>query len=494
MTSMLSQAQRLRNSLLVVPSSEVRRNQVKTIADARKVFNASLALTGSVQKNADSLQVTLNLADAQSLRQRDSRILLVKPNEMARLPQQLAEQIDSLLGAGSALPTPGDTTRDSEAYKLYIQGQGALQKRDWDQAVDTLQKAVAKDPEFTAAAAKLAEACVRKNIATHDTKWLAQADSVLNRAARNGQTPEVMLAQAMIWQATGEDEKAATVFRQLLQTDPNNVEVLEMLAQALKTAGKNAEAEGTYQTAVRLRPGYWPAYNGMAAFYMDRHDYARAERAFLAGIGVSPDIPILHSNLGALYFASSRWDDAEREFRKSLALKPSGPGYSNLGTVLFFEGRYAEAASQFEEATKLQPANHVIWGNLGDARWQIPGDRDPAREAFQKAYQLASQQIVLNPADVQLRKSYALYLAKLGHPEEARTEIEAAIQQAPKDMSVHFYAARVFAVIGDLKRAEMEASECLALGYDPKEVEREPDLRLIRKTVDIKNEGKSQSN
>ena len=50
-TGILSQAEKPRDSILVVPSSEVRRNQVKTIADARKVFNANLALTGSVQRN-----------------------------------------------------------------------------------------------------------------------------------------------------------------------------------------------------------------------------------------------------------------------------------------------------------------------------------------------------------------------------------------------------------------------------------------------------------
>jgi tetratricopeptide (TPR) repeat protein/TolB-like protein len=483
MTSMLSQAQRLRNSILVVPSSEVRRDQVKTIADARKVFNASLALTGSVQKNADSLQLTLNLTDAQSLRQQDSRILLVKPDEMAGLPQRLADQIDSLLGVGSLLHSQeaghGETTRDSEAYRLYIQGQGALQNRNWDEAVDDLQKAVARDPEFTGAAAKLAQARVRKYSATQDTKWLAQADSVLNEAARNGQTPEVLLAQAMIWQATGENEKAAPLLRQLLQAEPDNVEVWDMLGDTLEAAGRMQEAETTYQTAVRLRPGYWPAYNKMARFYMDQHEYPKAEQAFLAGIGVSPEIPNLHSNLGALYFSLSRWDDAAREFRKSLVLKPYAPGYSNLGTVLFFDGKYAEAASQFEEATKLQPSNHVTWGNLGDARWQIPGEREHAREAFQKAYLLAGQQLVVNPRDVQLRKSYALYLAKLGRPEEARTEIEAAIQQAPKDMYVRFYAARVYAVIGDLRRTEAAAKSCLVLGYDPKEVEREPDLKLL---------------
>jgi tetratricopeptide (TPR) repeat protein len=394
------------------------------------------------------------------------------------------------MGEGRALRSqqtaPGETTRDSEAYRYYIQGQGALQSRKLDEARDYFQKAVAKDPGFTAATAKLAESFVKKYNDSQDTKWLAQADSALNQQAHNGQTPEVLFAQALIWQATGENAKAELLFRQLLQTEPNNVEVWELLADTLKAAGKNAEAEQAYQTAVRLRPGYWPAYSKMAAFYMEQHDYSRAEQAFISAIAVSPEIPNLHSNLGGLYFALSRWDDAKREFETSLRLKPYAQGYSNLGTVLFFQGNYVEAARQFEEATKLQPANHVPWGNLGDARWQIAGEREQARKAFQEAYRLAGGQLLVNPSDVQVRKSYALYLAKLGRPQDARTEIATAIKQASQDMNVRFYAARVYAVVGDLQRADSAARTCLALGYDPKEVEREPDLKLLHIAGDTK--------
>jgi tetratricopeptide (TPR) repeat protein len=350
----------------------------------------------------------------------------------------------------------------------------------WDQAQDNLEKAAARDPEFTAATARLAEACVRKYNASQDTRWLARADSVLNKVAQNRQTPGVLISQGMIWQATGEYEKAASLYRELLQSEPNNVEVWDMLAQTLKGAGKIAEAEDTYHTAVRLRPGYWPAFNTMAVFYMGQHDYQKAEQSFQTAIAMAPDIPVLHSNLGGLYFKTSRWEEAAREFRKSVKLKSYAQGYSNLGTALFFDGKYREAADQFEEAIKLPPANHVPWGNLGDARWQIPGENEPARLAFRRAYALVSQQLVLNPVDAQLHKSIALYLAKLGNPTDARKEIEVAIHQAPADADVTFYAARVYAVIGDWTRAAAAVKSCLALGFDTKEVEREPDLNQVR--------------
>src|SRR6202030_3332105 len=48
-TSLLSSADQLRDKLMIVPSFEVRRSQIHTISQARKQFNATLAITGSAQ-------------------------------------------------------------------------------------------------------------------------------------------------------------------------------------------------------------------------------------------------------------------------------------------------------------------------------------------------------------------------------------------------------------------------------------------------------------
>ena len=70
-TSVLSTAEESRNTVMIVPSSEVRRAQIHTISEARKQFNATLALTGSAQETNKDLQLTLNLSDARKLRLKD---------------------------------------------------------------------------------------------------------------------------------------------------------------------------------------------------------------------------------------------------------------------------------------------------------------------------------------------------------------------------------------------------------------------------------------
>jgi len=157
-------------------------------------------------------------------------------------------------------------------------------------------------------------------------------------------------------------------------------------------------------------------------------------------------------------------------------VRPTAVGYANLGTVLFFEGNYGQAAKEMEAATRLQPANPVNWGNLGDALWQLAGQREQARAAFDRAAALASQQLAINPDNPRIRQNYALYLAKLGRSGEAVSEARRATAQAPKDGGAQLYAARVFTLTGDPDAALVALARCLTLGYSAEEIRQEPDF------------------
>jgi eukaryotic-like serine/threonine-protein kinase len=482
--SILSRPEASNSGIQLIPSSEIRRSQIHSIADARKQFNATLALTGSVQKTSEGLQLTLNVSDASTQRQKNSRILNIPNSQTADLPGRLAGELRAMLGTGS-LAAPGigsgQTTRNAMAYEAYLQGVGAIEAGQFDQAEQLLSSALKADPQFALARAKLAEAYVRKNGSSKDPKWIALADSEVNRAGQSGSSTEVLLVQAMIRQATGDHTQAIQLFHQLLAIDPNNIDAYRLLADSLDAAGRTNEAEQTYQEAIRLRPGYWPLYNALGLFYLNKRSYPKAEQMFQTAISIAPDIQSPRYNLGAVYFQMNRWDEAAKEFERSIAIKPTALSYANLGTVRFFQGNYPEAAKQTEQATKLQPANAQNWGNLGDALWQIPGQREKARQAFEQAALLASRQLGLNPSKFSLRKSYALYLAKLNRNEEAVAEIERAITQSPEDMDVRFYAARVYSVVGDRSRALAALANARALGSNAKEIDQEPDLSPLRK-------------
>jgi tetratricopeptide (TPR) repeat protein len=495
-TSVLARAAELHSKVSVVPSSEIRRAQIRTIAEARKQFNATLVLTGTAQKNANDLQLTLGITDARQLSQRDSRILTVADGETAALQRQLADTLGALLGAGRLLApgtAAGETTANSAAYSLYLQGRGALEDRKVDDAVSFLGKAVAADPDFALARAKLAEAYLRKNLSTKDPKWLTLADGEVARAASGGSGPEVLISQGLIANAMGKWPDAIRLFQRVVKADPSNVDGYRYMAEAWDRAGEPKQAEATYREALRLRPGYWPLYESLGNFYSSHKQYQLAEQTFSTGIGLASQSPSLYFNLGANYFRMGRWADAGAAFEKSLAITPNALAYANLGTVRFYEGNYAEAAKQCEAATRLQPANAVNWGNLGDSLWQISGERDRARAAFQKAADLSARQLSINPDNPRLRKLYALYLVKLGRSDQALAEIRHALAQAPDDGSVEYYAARVHAVMGNGNGVFDALKKSLAKGYSALEIQREPDFaawKTDRRYIEIVPNGK----
>jgi tetratricopeptide (TPR) repeat protein/tRNA A-37 threonylcarbamoyl transferase component Bud32 len=485
-TSMLAHSAALRKNTMIVPSSDVRRNHIATIADARKQFRADLTLTGSVQRNQEAFQLTLSLSDASTGRLKDSRIIAVPANDAASLQPRLNTELPGLFGVRSPASTElsaANTTHNSQAYDLYLRGRGAVESRNIDPAIAFLRKSLELDPDFAPARAKLAEAYLRENLISRDPKWLSEAEAEASRAAHSGLTPDLLWVQAMVRKQMGDVQTAIQLFHKALESDPDNIESYRNLAEALDTSGRTDEAIKVYQQAIDLRPGYWPTYITLGDFYFRKHDYPKAEQTLLKGLSFARDNYILNANLGALYFEQSRWEDAARCFEQSIASKPNAVAYSNLGTVRFFERQYEVAARQFRQATRLQEANPVNWGNLGDALWQLKAERAHAIEAYQKAALLASEQLALNQGNWRLRKSYALYLAKLGRAGEAIAEIEKVQVQAPRDAQVQLYAARVYATTGDPVRAEAAIKRCLDLGITAGEIASEPDFAPFRNTA-----------
>ena len=362
----------------------------------------------------------------------------------------------------------------------FFRGAALFENRKYDVAAGFFQKALEADPGFALARTKLAEAYLRLNLTTRDPKWLGLADEEVAKAAAADRPPEVLMAQALIRKATGNWQEAIRFFEQVLKDDPANVEAYRLLADTWDSAGHPKEAEEIYRKALNLRPGYWPLYENLGDFYSRHQQFELAAQALTAGIALNSEAPSLYNNLGAMYFRMSRWPDAGKAFEKSLAIKPTALGYANLGTVRFYEGNYAEAARQCEAATRLQPANPTNWGNLGDSLWQLPGEKQRARAAFERAADLAKQQLALKEDNPSVRKTYALYLAKLGQSADAYREARRAIAQAPSDGSVQFYAARVYAVEGDSDAAFAALKQSISLGYSAREIRQEPDFNVLK--------------
>ena len=80
----------------------------------------------------------------------------------------------------------------------------------------------------------------------------------------------------------------------------------------------------------------------------------------------SPNSPLAHRNLGAMYYLIEQFDQAKIEFKKALALNPyEAMVHNNLGLLYDREGKYKEAEAEYLMEIQINPNFDIVHYNLG---------------------------------------------------------------------------------------------------------------------------------
>ena len=352
-----------------------------------------------------------------------------------------------------------------------------------DQALKQFEDAARLDSRFALAYIGLAETQMRRFRIRKEPDILLSAHLAAERAVQLANQfggAHVVLGAAL---AVGQRyEEAAREFETALKLDPRDPDAYRELGDLYKERELFSQAEQVYQRAVAARPGDWNAHNQLGRFYYDQHRYPEAERSFRKVIQVTPDNHWGYWNLGLALFGLERARDAEAAMRKSLALRPTAVAYSNLGAMLMLAGRYPEALEIMLKAEQLSaeaPNSYRLWGNLGDAYWLAGAGAGKARQAWQRAAEIAERQVG-DPPNSDVLSRLAKYYAKLENAGEASARIAAALKQSPANGTVHFQAGLVFALLGENDRAFAELQDAASRGYPLAEIRVAPELKQLR--------------
>jgi serine/threonine-protein kinase len=479
-----------RDSLWVVPMSEVRQARVTSAAAARRAFGVNLVVTGSLQRAGDRVRLTANLVDAVTLRQlRSLTPFDTAVADLALLQDQVAGGVARMLEleldsrAQQVLAAGG--TRDASAYDLYLKGKGHLVRYEAaegvERAVTAFQQAIQRDASFALAYAGLGEAYWRQYELASAAESVELAQKACRRALElNDLLAPVHVTLGLLHVGTGRAAEAAQDFHRALALDPASGEALLGLASAQTALGRTKEAEATYRKAIEQRPGYWGGYNELGKFYARQQRYAEAVASFRKVIELTPDNQRGYSNLGAIHHLAGRYDEALAALRRSMEIRPTAAAASNIATIEFFEGRYAAAARALEQALKLGSSDYRVWYNLAAAYYWAPGERERSRTAFERALALGDQARATNPRDAPLLSTLADCHAHLGQAGRARELLAQALRLAPDEGEVLFQAAGVVEFLGDRARALALVKKALDSGYSRDEIARAPNMEALR--------------
>ncbi|QDV05644.1 Serine/threonine-protein kinase StkP [Planctomycetes bacterium Poly30] len=193
---------------------------------------------------------------------------------------------------------------------------------------------------------------------------------------------------------------------------------------------------------------------------------------------------LAHTALGFANHLSGHLDDAQREYRLAMQCdQEEWFAHRLLGSIYAREGNFKSATGLFQKAIGLKPTHIASYDHLYGVLVRL--DRyEEALETADSGIAAGRKHLKRVPDDIDGRLHTAMLYARLGRSDEARNEINAALEIAPRDGFTCFHAACVHAIIEepeDLGRAIDLLTSARDRGYYMRgELTRNTDLDVLR--------------
>jgi eukaryotic-like serine/threonine-protein kinase len=497
LSSRLTNLETGKQSLWVVPAREVRARKVADAGSALRELGATVVVEGSLRRDGQMIQLTVNLVNTKNLRQVGSVTLEDRAGDFSTLEDETVARIAKLMRI-EATPEMlrGSGPVNSAAYVLYLKALGYTQRYDkagnLDLAIAALDDAVKADPHFALGFAQLGEAYRLKYSMDKDSKWIDEALANCQKAQQlDDRLPAVYVTLGKIHRSTGKYDLALQENQRALQLDPRNADAIVGLARSYDSAGRTADAEAAFKKAIALRPDFWDGYNSYGAFLDNHERYEEAVAQYRHAIQLTPDNAALYLNLGAAYsdMGEKHYADAEQMLRKSIALEPTYPAYANLGYLYLQEQKYAECAAATEKALQLNDKDYVVWANLAIAYDGLK-ENDKAGQARDREIPLLEQAALDTPRDATAQSKLGLLYAKKKLREKAISRIQSALALSPDDPNVLAIVGMAYEDLGDRAQALQYIEKSLQKGYALADLKNTPDLQALFSDPSFKPRGK----
>jgi tetratricopeptide (TPR) repeat protein len=142
-------------------------------------------------------------------------------------------------------------------------------------------------------------------------------------------------------------KKGSKAARGLVTTD--NLDSALRAAVQYHQDGKLRQAETLYLQVLQIAPDNVDALNGMGMLAFSAKKYTKALNMLGKVLAAAPDNPGYHMNIGAVQDAAGKSDDAENSYRRAIELRPDYlDPYHNLGDLYLKLDRPIDAIAVFD--------------------------------------------------------------------------------------------------------------------------------------------------
>ena len=263
--------------------------------------------------------------------------------------------------------------------------------------------------------------------------------------------PEIHYHLAWIYLRSGQRDKAAESASRFLEARPESADGQYVLGSALFGLGKFGEAITPLRKSVEVKSDNADAFKILGLCYFLEGQQSLAERALSAAVKLNPQSTEAHYFLGRIYYTLNIFDKARLAFETTIKLDPQFmKAYDNLGLALDALGRDEEAEKFYRKAIALNERLTV------SSEWPFCnfGEFLLKRNRATEAVDYLKRAIALKPAwgkpRVFLGKAYLL----LGSTDKALAEFTQSAERDPEYAEGYYQLGQLYRRMGNLEASD----------------------------------------
>jgi TolB-like protein/DNA-binding winged helix-turn-helix (wHTH) protein/Flp pilus assembly protein TadD len=317
----------------------------------------------------------------------------------SEVAQSIAQRVEVTVSGEERARLVAARPVSPEAYESYLQGMFAKgnSRAEVEKRIAWFDEAIRKDPAFAQAYVGLASAYGALGTVFVGAPPSETRPKVINAARKalelNPDLADAHVLLADMYMRQWRWAEAEAEYRRALELNPNDAVALDRFSDWLLCHGRMEEALAWARRARDLDPlGSSGHTIGWTLFNARRYD--EAIREFRDVLAVRPDDRLPLWPLGWALICNHQAEEAIPELEKAVSVTDSSPGViSALIWAYAHAGRRADALQLLSELKKRQQTGYVPAGAFANAYLGL-GDNDEAFAWFERAYEEQSNILI----------------------------------------------------------------------------------------------------
>ena len=235
-------------------------------------------------------------------------------------------------------------------------------------------------------------------------------------------------------------------------------------ADQLYNSGRYAEALNVCQQAAALAPRSPDVFDYRGTVRIELRQYDAAESDFQRALALGHANPArCHSQLGNIYAAQGRHEDAIAAYSRSLRLDPRTPSrYTNRGVEYRLAGQPDKAIADFKMALQLRTSDPAgVLSNLGNAYCDL--------ERFSEALESYNRAVESDPDNFGARINRGVFFLRRGDHAAALKDLDRAVELNPDNALAYSNRGETHFALRNYPRALKDLNRAIQL--DPQNVQ-----------------------